>query len=60
MDGKPLLMPIPKATEEIGIGITKTRELINEGEIETVKIGRKPLVVYAGLKALVEKLRAAA
>ena len=42
------------------IGVTKYHELLNEGELEKVKIGRKSLVTAASLHAYVERLRAAA
>ena len=40
---------------EFRIGLTKTQELINAGDLKTVKIGRSTLITRASAEALVEK-----
>jgi excisionase family DNA binding protein len=52
---KPLALPIKDACRVLGIGPTKLWELIGNGTLKTISIGRKRLVVYSSLKALVEQ-----
>jgi len=42
----------------LDIGKTKLYELIAAGELETIHIGRRTLVLQASIDALVERLRA--
>lgn len=50
---EPVTVTIDDAKKAIGIGHTKLYELINEGRLETVKIGRRTLVKTASIRALV-------
>jgi hypothetical protein len=43
--------------EASGIGHTKAYELIGAGEIETVKIGRRRMVIMASYKRYLVRLR---
>lgn len=52
----PLLLPIGEAASSIAIGKTKFYELINAGEIRTVKVGRRTLIPRQELIAYVERL----
>ena len=55
-----LLIPGPDARRMLGgIGVTKYCELINDGELERVTIGRRSLVTADSLHKYVERLRAA-
>jgi excisionase family DNA binding protein len=53
----PLSVRIPTAVKLTGIGRSKIYELIQEGEIEVVKIGAATLITYASLERLLEKNR---
>ncbi|WP_245738974.1 helix-turn-helix domain-containing protein [Sphingomonas rubra] len=50
---EPLLLPISDAAKALGLGRSKTYELIAAGRLETVAIGRRRLVKVDSLKALV-------
>ncbi len=50
---KPLAVPVETALEISGLGRTKLYELIKEGKLKTVTIGRRRLINYASLEALV-------
>lgn len=39
----------------LSLGTTKIYELINDGQLEVVKFGRKTLIKSASIKALVER-----
>ena len=41
----------------LGIGKTKLDELIAAGDLETIRIGRRPLVLNPSINALVARLR---
>lgn len=45
-----VLHPISRFCDLYGVGRTKAYELINAGEIATVKIGRKRLIVDASAR----------
>lgn len=51
---EPQLCSIRDAATTLGIGLTKTRELIAEGLLDTVQIGTRRLVTIASIKRLVE------
>jgi excisionase family DNA binding protein len=55
--GDPITVRIPRAMEMLGIGRTKLYDLINEGEIDTIKVGSATLVVVTSLKAFVMRQR---
>ncbi len=49
---------IPEACRMIGIGRSKLYELIDAGDVETIKVGVSRLVLVSSLRAFVEALRA--
>ena len=49
-----LLCSIPEAGKALGVGRSKTYELISEGRLETVNIGRRRLVRVRSVKALAD------
>ena len=51
-----MLVSIKKGADELGIGRTKTYELIGDGELETVKIGKRHLIVHASIGRLIDRL----
>jgi hypothetical protein len=50
---KPLAVSIKRACATLGIGPTKMWELIGAGSVKTINIGRRRLVIFASLEALV-------
>jgi excisionase family DNA binding protein len=54
------LLSVREAGEVLGIGRSKTYELINEGALEVVRIGRRALVPRQAVAEFVEGLRAEA
>lgn len=60
---EPLSLTVPDACRAIGLGRTKLYELIESGQVETIKIGARTLVKYDSLKRLIagsEPVKAAA
>lgn len=55
----PRLYSIDAAAGELGIGKTKVEELVHDGVLETVYIGRRRLVPAEALDEYVERLRSA-
>lgn len=53
---EPLTITVASARSALGIGTTKIYELINEGQLKTVKLGRRTLVRTDSIHALVERL----
>jgi excisionase family DNA binding protein len=51
-----LLMSLNDTTKCLGIGKTKTYQLIREGELQLVKIGAKSLVTRDSILAYVAKI----
>src|SRR5690349_7439261 len=51
--GDPLAVHVDEAIETSGLGRTKIYALIKEGKLKTVAIGRRRLVVFSSLMALV-------
>ena len=51
---KPVTVTINTGLDLTGLGRTKFYELINEGTIKTITIGRRRLVVFASLEALTQ------
>lgn len=58
MPESPLLLTVERAAERLDIGRTRVFELIAEGEIESVKIGRARRIPADALTAYVNRLRA--
>ena len=54
LPNEPLSVRIATAVKLTGIGRSTLYELINSGEIETVKIGRSTFIPYRCLKRLIE------
>jgi len=55
LPGEPISIRIAAAVKLTGIGRSTLYEMINAGEIETVKIGRSTFIRYASLKRLFER-----
>ena len=49
---EPLTVSISTAVQLTGISRSRLYELIQSGELETVKVGRSTLIPYKSLKAL--------
>ena len=54
---EPITVRIRRAVELTGIGRSKMYELIAAGEIDVVKVGSSTLVIFASLKAFVDRRR---
>ena len=54
----PLCLSINDTAQTLGIGRTKIYELINAGQLETVKIGRRTLVRTVSVRAIAKEGRA--
>ncbi len=50
---EPVTVTVDGAKKAIGIGSTKIYELIAEGKLETVRIGRRTLIKTDSIRALV-------
>lgn len=57
MTNSPKLISIVGVCTDIGIGKTKAYELINEGRLDVVKIGRRTLVTVQSLERLINESR---
>jgi excisionase family DNA binding protein len=53
---KPLAVTLKTARELLNIGNTKLYQLVNDGTIKTITIGRRRLAIYASLEKLVMPL----
>ena len=51
-----LLLKVEDAARLLGVGRTTFFELIGQGRIQTVRVGRRRLVVRAGLERFVEEI----
>lgn len=56
----PLLHDKPDAADQLAVSERVLERLIRDGEIETVKIGRRRLVPHAALVDYIERLRRSA
>lgn len=54
---RPLLVPLPEAGQVLGVGRTTVYELVRDGRLATVRLGRRRLVPASALVALVEELQ---
>lgn len=52
---EPITVTVADAKKALGLGSTKIYELIGEGRLQTVKIGRRTLVKTASIRALVDQ-----
>lgn len=50
----PVTVTVDSAKSALGLGRTKIYELIGEGKLQTVKVGRRTLVRTDSIRALVE------
>lgn len=55
----PLVLDILEAAALLRVGRSTVYELMNSGELESVKIGRRRLLTYASCAAYVENARGA-
>jgi excisionase family DNA binding protein len=51
----PLLLRIAQAQQLIGLGRTKTYELVEAGEIPSIRVGRSRLIRYSALIQWIQK-----
>ncbi|MDE3017252.1 MAG: helix-turn-helix domain-containing protein [Pseudomonadota bacterium] len=51
---KPITVTVNSALDLTGLGRTKLYELIGSGQLKTVTIGRRRLIVYSSLEALAQ------
>ena len=56
-EARPICVRIDRAMHMLDIGKTKLYELIAEGELEAVRIGRRTLVIQSSIDALILRLR---
>jgi len=52
---EPITVTIDGAKKATGLGTTKLYELINQGKLQTIKIGRRTLVKTDSIRALVDQ-----
>lgn len=50
-----MLVSIKEAAQRLGVGRTLTYHLIEQGQLDTVKIGSRRLVKVDSIKALVDR-----
>ena len=51
----PITVTVDGAKRALGLGHTKIYELIGEGRLQTIKIGRRTLVKTDSIRALVDE-----
>lgn len=54
---EPITVSIPTALRILGLGRSKFYELIQDEEIEVVKVGRRTLVLMASIRSFIEAHR---
>jgi excisionase family DNA binding protein len=52
---KPIAVPVQEACQIGGFGVTTAYELIKQGKLKTVAIGRRRLVIYSSLEELFQQ-----
>lgn len=59
LDGetRPICVRVDQAMQMLGIGKTKIYELFSDGELETIHIGRRTLVLRDSIDRMIERLR---
>ena len=50
----PIAISIEDARKALGIGRTKLYELVGQGRLKTLRVGRRRLVVVASIHALID------
>jgi excisionase family DNA binding protein len=48
---EPIMLSVPEAAEQLGIGTTKVKQLIAAGDLASITIGRRRLVPAASVRA---------
>lgn len=56
---EPITVTIQGAKQALGIGTTKIYELIGDGRLRTIKLGRRTLIRTDSIRELVNTLEAA-
>lgn len=51
-----LTLSVNEFCESVGIGRTKAYEILNSGELEVVRLGRRTLVTKCSVDALLKRL----
>ncbi len=54
---RPICVTVASAISLLGLGKTKLYELLGNGELEAIRVGRRTLILQASIDALVERLR---
>ncbi len=54
---EPLTVRVPVALKMVGLSRSKFYEMVQDGEIEIVKVGRSTLVVVGSLRDFIERRR---
>jgi excisionase family DNA binding protein len=54
------LLSAKETADELAIGLTKTWELLKRGELQSVRIGTRTLIVGESVAAYVDRLRSKA
>ncbi len=52
---EPITVTVEGARKALGLGHTKIYELIGDGRLQTIKIGRRTLVKTESIRALVDQ-----
>jgi excisionase family DNA binding protein len=55
LDGLPLLIPVPRAAELLGISRAAAYRFASAGDLPTKRLGRRVYVVSAKLREFIEK-----
>ena len=53
---EPILCGIVEASKALGIGRTKVYELIDDGKLEKIKIGRRSVITVKSIRLLASEL----
>lgn len=56
---QPVTVSVAEAAKMIGLGLTMTYELVSEGQLDTIKIGRRRLVRVESIRRLTGSAAAA-
>jgi excisionase family DNA binding protein len=56
-NGGPVCVRVDRAVRMLDIGKTKLYELIGNGELDAIRIGRRTLIMQDSIDALLERLR---
>lgn len=58
-DSSHVAYPLDAGLKKLGIGRTKAYELIDDGELETYKVGKRRFIAHAALERFVARREAA-